>query len=425
MNRRISAYALMGAVALSLGACSTSRVSNAVKNDGTIMRTDENLDASYLILSDAQRGMIARNNDFALNLFRKTSGMQSRVLSPLSVSYLMSVLANGAEGKTQQEILSTLGWTGGQDGVTLQDVNAFSRMMIDQFARQDKAVTVNIANYVAVNKQVKVGADFQKTVSEYYKAGVESLDFSAPKTVKHINGWCSDHTQGMIPSIIDNLSPEDVSVLLNAIYFNGTWTDKFDKNETKLERFRGYTRDIKRVDMMHRNGEYFYAEGADCAALDIPYGDRAFRMTVLLPNEDKSIDDVLEGLTDAKFNALRQDMSKCIVDVKLPRFTIETEQPLNEVVAALGAPTLFTTSADFSRLASGSFFVSKMLQKAKIEVSEEGTKAAAVTAAIMTMSALQPEDPRRVDFHADRPFVYLITEARTGAVLFIGQYTGN
>ena len=112
------------------------------------------------------------------------------------------------------------------------------------------------------------------------------------------------------------------------------------------------------------------------------------------------------------------------MDLKLPKFTTEVELSLNDVISTLGAPTMFSSSADFNRLADGNLFVSKMLQKAKIEVSEEGTKAAAVTAAIMTMSALAPE-PRTVEFHADRPFVYIISESDTGAIYFIGQFTGS
>ena len=177
--------------------------------------------------------------------------------------------------------------------------------------------------------------------------------------------------------------------------------------------------------MMHRNDKYFFANSQDFDAVQIPYGDRSFQMMVLLPHEGKSIDDMMSTLTSAKLDQVRQSMDECLVDLKLPRFTTEVEQPLNEVISTLGAPSIFTARANFSHLANGNFFVSKMLQKAKIEVSEEGTKAAAVTVAIMTMSALAPDEPRRVDFHADHPFVYVISEAQTGAILFVGQYTGE
>ncbi|EJW95929.1 serine protease inhibitor family protein, partial [gut metagenome] len=140
--------------------------------------------------------------------------------------------------------------------------------------------------------------------------------------------------------------------------------------------------------------------------------------------EGKSINDITSTLTSAKLDQVRQAMDECLVDLKLPRFTTEVEQSLNEVISTLGAPSIFTAKANFNHLANGNFFVSKMLQKAKIEVSEEGTKAAAVTAAIMTQ-ILAHDEPRRVDFHADHPFVYVISEAQTGAILFVGQYTGE
>ncbi|MGM9620636.1 MAG: serpin family protein [Bacteroidaceae bacterium] len=418
--------ALMGAAAVTLSACRSARVDKASGNGQANWTVDESMDDSYLILSDAQRDLVNSNNAFAFNLFRKTMGMDSRVISPLSVTYLMGMLANGADGATRQQILATLGMQDkgqGQDG--LQNMNEFARMMMEKSGNLDKAVTVDVANYIAVNDRFKVNGKFRKSVGQDYKAGVESLDFTSSETLKRINGWCSDHTRGMIPSIIDSVDPDAVSYLMNAIYFHGTWADKFNKDETKLEQFSGYTRDLKRVNMMHRNDKYSYAEGEGFSAVQIPYGNGAFCMTVLLPDRGKGVGEMMAAMDGEAFQALQGKMEKCIVDLKLPRFTTEVEQPLNEVISALGSPLIFSSNADFSNFSSGSFLVSKMLQKAKIEVSEEGTKAAAVTAAIMVMSALPTEEPRRVNFHADHPFAYIISERSTGSIFFMGQYTGN
>lgn len=320
---------LLGAATLALGSCCTSRVSNDIKKDTAIHGVEADMDAAYLTLSDAQRDIVTRNNDFGLRLFKNVSGMDSRVVSPLSVTYLMGMLANGADGQTRQEILTTLGWDKGAEGQNaLEEANELACMMLQSLSRQDKAITVDVANFVAVNNQVKLKEGFQRTVTDYYKAGVEALDFASPKALKRINGWCSDRTHGMIPSIIDQTNPQDVSYLMNAIYFNGSWTDKFDKRETKVEPFRGYTRDIKRVNMMHRNDKYFFANSQDFDAVQIPYGDRSFQMMVLLPHEGKSIDDMMSTLTSAKLDQVRQSMDECLVDLKLPRFTTEVEQPL-------------------------------------------------------------------------------------------------
>ena len=419
-------FALMGMTAMVLSACRSARVEKAAENGNANWSVNEEVDESFLILSDAQHEMVNNNNSFAFSLYNKTMGMNSRVVSPLSVTYLMSMLVNGADGETQQQILATLGWAGeGIQQPSLQDINDYSRMLIEKTARLDKAVTVEIANYVAVNKEFKLNSKFQKSVERDYKAGVESLNFTSPSTLKRINDWCNDRTHGMIPSIINELDPDAVSYLMNAIYFNGTWKDKFSKEETKQEMFRGYTRDIQYVDMMHRHGEYFYADGDGYSAVSIPYGNGAFRMTVILPSEGSFLRDVMASMDGGKFQALQRSMEKCNVDLKIPRFTTEVDLPLNDIISALGAPLIFSSQADFSQFARGDFYVSKMFQKAKIEVSEEGTKAAAVTAAIMMMSAVRPEKKRNVVFHADSPFAYIISENSTGSIYFMGQYTGK
>ena len=426
MKAMMKTFALMGMTAMVLSACRTARVEKAAENGNANWSVNEEVDESFLILSDAQHEMVNNNNSFAFSLYNKTMGMNSRVVSPLSVTYLMSMLANGADGETQQQILATLGWAGeGIQQPSLQDINDYSRMLIEKTARLDKAVTVEIANYVAVNKEFKLNSKFQKSVERDYKAGVESLNFTSPSTLKHINDWCNDRTHGMIPSIINELDPDAVSYLMNAIYFNGTWKDKFSKEETKQEMFRGYTRDIQYVDMMHRHGEYFYADGDGYSAVSIPYGNGAFRMTVILPTEGSFLRDVMASMDGGKFQELQRSMEKCNVDLKIPRFTTEVDLPLNDIISALGAPLIFSSQADFSQFARGDFYVSKMFQKAKIEVSEEGTKAAAVTAAIMMMSAMRPEKKRNVVFHADSPFAYIISENSTGSIYFMGQYTGK
>lgn len=423
MKKSTMTIALM-AMMMSLTSCSTTKKAQTPKSDDmsdmVVSRNDELMDENYLILSDAQRDIVNHNNAFALNLFRQLKGFDSQVVSPMSISYLMGMLANGADGQTRQEIMKAIGC----ENVSLKDLNEFYQMMITKASRFDKSMTVNIADYIALNNRYQLKDGFASTMQNYYKAGIEAMDFSKASTLKRINQWCSDHTDKMIPKIIDEVDPSAVSYIMNAIYFNGTWTDKFDKNQTKLENFQGYTRDIKKAQMMHRHAKYMYTDNADFAAVNIPYGNRSYSMTVILPNRGKSIDEVMAALDAEKLGKLRYDMDECVVDLKLPRFTITQELSLNGIISKLGAPTMFTGSADFSHLADGNLTISKMLQKAKIEVSEEGTKAAAVTTAMVAMTALQPE-PRRVEFHANRPFIYMITESSTGAVLFMGQYTGS
>lgn len=422
--KKVTMTLAMMAMMMGLASCGTTKnADNSKKNqqdDLVASREDGLMDDNYLILSDAQRDIIENNNAFALNLFSQMKGFDSKVVSPMSVSYLMGMLANGADGQTRQEIMKAIGC----EKVSLKDLNEFYQMMIARANHFDKATTINIADYIALNRQYQLKDGFASTMKNYYQAGIESLDFSKASTLKRINRWCSDHTDGMIPKIIEQVDADAVSYIMNAIYFNGTWTDKFDTRQTKLENFQSYTRDIKKTQMMHRNGKYQYMDNADFAAVNLPYGNGSYSMTVILPNRGKSIDEVMAGLDAKKVSELGRSMDECVVDLKLPRFTISQETSLNDIISKLGAPTMFTSGADFSNFASGNLSISKMLQKAKIEVSEEGTKASAVTMAMVAMTALRPE-PRKVEFHANRPFIYMITEHSTGAILFMGQYTGS
>ena len=411
------------AMAMTIASCSTSKnaqVSGKEKTGNEVIINNSQMDENYLILTDTQRQIVEKNNDFALRLFQEVSGFESRVISPMSVSYLMGMLANAADGNTREEIMKTIGC----EDISVKELNEFYLAMMNQANPGDKSTALKIANYIALNDRFSLKKPFENDMKNFYHSGVESLDFSSSSATKHINEWCKKNTDGMIPSIIDQVEPSAVSYLMNAIYFNGTWAEKFDKKDTKTENFRGYTRDIKKVPMMHRNDEYYYMNNDMYAAISLPYSNRKYTMTVLLPNEDKSIPEMMKDFKVEDLRKLNRNMEKCIVDLKLPRFTTELNLTLNDIIGKLGAPSMFTSTANFSHFADGSLSISKMLQKAKIEVSEEGTKAAAVTAAIMTMSALQPE-PRHVVFHANRPFVYMITDNTTGAIFFMGLYTGS
>lgn len=393
------------------------------KNEAMAVRPSvaEDVDAQYLILSDHQREIIDKNNQFAVKLFQQVAGLNSTVVSPISVTYLMAMLANGADAQTKADIVKALQLSGND----LDEANALYKMMIERAGAYDKTTVCRLANYLAFNKNIDIKPAYAAAMKDTYHAAVEGLDFTSSKTAARINDWCKKSTEGMIPSIINDVDPNAMAYIMNAIYFNGTWTQKFEKRDTKEEPFRGYTRNIMRVPMMHMTEKLRYGSNDTYASVALPYGNGAYSMTILLPHNGQSVDDVLKAIADKKVNEMGQEASDCIVDLKLPRFTSDVETPLNNVIAKLGAASMFGPQADFSHISNSPLFVSKMFQKAKIEVSEEGTKAAAVTAAIMTMSALPTEQPKHVTFHANHPFVYMITENNTGSILFMGQYAGE
>lgn len=402
-------------------ACTMSACSTATKTSSENISTDnENIDGSYLIMSDEQRSTVGGYNEFALNLFRTQTGMDTKVFSPLSVSFLMGMLANGTDGNTLKEIINTIASNGG----SLNDINETCRILLNGIAKEDKSCLVKIANAIVTNKNISLNKEYVANMDKWYDADITSQDFSSKKTVNNINKWCDKHTDGMIPQIINELDPSAVSVLLNAIYFNGTWETPFDAEETKLERFQGYTRDIKKVKTMHQEDEFPYAKKDNFAAVTMPYKGRKYAMTLLLPDNECSIEEMMKGFNSKEFDNLTSSMERCKVDLKLPKFSVETSLSLNSSLEKLGVKKMFAPGADFNKMSDNDVYVSQMLQKAKIEVTEEGTKAAAVTMAMVALTALQPE-VKHVTFHANRPFVYIISDTTNGAIYFIGQFTGD
>ena len=378
-------------------------------------------------LTEEQREYARKNNDFTFNLYRAINDAQeekeSNITSPLSVTYVMGMLNGGAAGKTEEEITNVLGFGDGNKAA----INAYCQALIQQAPLADPSVTLQIANIVAANEDVVLEDAYKKNMNDYYEAEVASLDFLEPSSLDYLNDWCNEKSQGMIPKIIDQLNPETKLVLMNAIYFKATWTEKFDEQDTKDETFTKADGTTATIPMMYRNALIQYGANDLFSSVCLPFGSGdKYRMYVLLPSEGKTVDDVVKVLTNDYWEKNRPTGS-AIVDLKLPRFKTNSDIRLNELISQLGAPSMFDgEKADFAEISKNykNLFVSLMKQKAAIEVSEEGTKTSAVTVAMMESTAA-PMDYKTVNFHANRPFVYLIQEWDTRAIFFIGSFQGE
>ena len=365
-------------------------------------------------LAEGEQELINSNNDFAFNLFRKARGDKSKILSPLSITFALGMLNNGADGETLKQINQTLGF--GEAGADA--INAFCQKMLKESNTLDEKTEALIANTIFMNEGMgyHMQEGFMDKVNTYYDAQPQNRDFNDGETMNVINQWASDHTMGMIPEVLkeDSFHPDAVSYLLNALYFKGMWSNPFRKDMTQNESFGGGDE----VPMMHNFREgLLYAENDLYQAVRLPYGNGAYRMDVFLPREDKTIGEVLETLSGSDW---QPEYENTDVDLKLPRFETDTNQDLVGVMAGLGMPKAFSIDAEFPYFCNGDPYISQMFQVAKIKLDEEGTEAAAVTVIEMTESI-----PQRADFHANRPFLYIISEQSTGAIFFIGQYTGG
>lgn len=408
-------FPLIGVCCLSIGmltSCSEDEpvAPNIKYNPGTVK------------LTAAQQAQVENSNEFAWKFFKEVSkGEQEDVfVSPLSVTYALGMLANGAVGDTQKEILEGLEFRSGK----VQDINSLCHQLMIESPKLDKSTQLSMANAVVVNKKIQLQPTFQSVVKKQYDALVASKDFGSPATLSFINQWASDHTQGMVPKILERINPDGVSYLLNALYFKGIWYRQFDKKHTKKEAFTKADGTKSQVQMMHQKERFFAAENDNYQTVVLPYGNGSYEMIVVLPREGKKLSDVLVAMNGKQWKDNLKNTYSSEVDLKLPRFTSVYNRELNDVLKLLGMNAMFDPSkANLTKMSAVSSFVSMVLQKAKIEVDEEGSKAAAVTVVETLETAAPPSKP--IMFHADRPFMYAIAEHSTGTIFFMGTYQGK
>lgn len=408
-------FPLIGACCLSVGmlaSCNEDEpvAPNVKYNPGTIK------------LTTAQQAQVENSNEFAWKFFKEVSkGEQQDVfVSPLSVTYALGMLANGAVGDTQKEILEGLEFRSGK----VQDINSLCHQLMMESPKLDKSTKVSMANAVVANNNKPLQPDFKNVVEKQYQALVTNQDFSSPTTLSFINQWASDHTQGMVPKLLDRVHPDAVTYLLNALYFKGLWYHKFDKKRTRQESFTQADGKKLTVKMMHQRERFFAAENDNYQTVVLPYGNGSYEMVVLLPREGKKLSDVLVAMNGKQWKDNLKNTYSSEVDLKLPRFTSVYNRELNDVLKLLGMNAMFERGkADLTKMSKAKAFVSMVLQKAKIEVDEEGSKAAAVTV-VETLDAAAPPS-RPIMFHANRPFMYAIVEHSTGTIFFMGTYQGK
>ena len=374
-------------------------------------------------LSEGESKIRTEANRFAWNALGysiEKDGKRDFMISPLSMVYALGMINNGAGDNTENKISKATGLTGGTDGI-----NKFCHKIMNEFALIDNSTTMNIANAAIINKKLKVKKDFVNTLKDNYDAMAEACDFGKKSTVDKVNSWCAEKTDGMISRMINDINPDDAAIIVNAIYFKGSWKNIFDKKNTKKDKFKTADGSVKDVDMMQKTKIERYTENETFSAISMLYGNGHYSMQIILPKKGKSIGDAVEVLRNTEWNKFINSMNANKVNVMMPRFDIEYTRDLKPMLTDMGAGDMFNRKkADMSRLCKNKAWISSIMQKTKIEVSEEGTKAAAATGTV-TIGAFDIEKAKTIKFKADRPFLFVITERNTGMICFIGQYTGN
>ena len=385
----------------------------------------QNNERKRIELDEAQRTYVEAGNDFAFRFLKQIDAGEpgNWFVSPVSLQYLLGLVLDGAEGATADEICRTLGYPAGQS----EAVDAYCRKMLSELPNLDKKTKLTLANAIFFNDKMTIKVPYKKRVEKFYDAEVESLDFYQKRgTLRTINGWCNRQTNGLIPAVLDDVSPDMFAYLLNALYFKGTWMYPFNKRYTQDRTFTLESGQKKEIPMMMKERKYGYGENDVFQRVVLPYGNGSYSMIVLLPKKGHTVADVIASVNGENWKDIHSRWGYgTLINVWLPPFESKYHIQLNDILCDMGMPRSFGPAAQFKPMSDDALWLSFVQQDAVIKVDEEGTEAAAITSAGMLGATAVPEPPRVIDFHCDHPFLYLITENSTGTILFAGKFTGN
>lgn len=378
-----------------------------------------------ITLTKSQSGILADGASFSFDLLRTTvrkNGMQNIFLSPLSLQTALSMTAAGAEGETRDEIYRTIGYlTDSAPDRTPDEINAFHKAMMEGLGEVDGSTVMETANSVWLMDYIHLKDNYVNTLEDCYDAAAGSISRNS-SSIDRINAWCSDHTHGMIQEFFE--SPDQLCDmnLMNALYFKGVWSSKFEASSTFDQIFHTFGGEDTEVPMMHKAYKYRWGRSDGTEVCEIPYGNGAYVLDVILPDSGTDFPAFISDFTFRKWEGLLSAMNEVEVRLSLPKIKMEQTVDLTDILKTLGIRTAFTDAADFGLMAEESLCMSAVKQKTVLKMDEEGTEAAAVTHVGMELTCAGPGD--EVVFTADHPFLYLIRETGTGAVLFVGIYCG-
>ncbi len=382
-------------------------------------KTSENvIGGDPIVLNDKSLKLVQASNAFSFSMLGKSldGTIENRMASPLSISTALSMTLNGASGTTLAAIQKTLGL----EGLTRDEINTISLDLATALQKSDPNVVMNIANSIWIRKDFAVLDPFIATNQTYYKAQVSKLDFN-PAALTTINQWVSDKTNGKIPTILSSISSNEIMFLINAIYFNGKWKYQFETSKTVNEPFNCTDKKVVSVPMMKMENSFGYTVQSGYKALKMPYGAEKFQMVLLLPNAGTTPDQLASTLNPGNWITLNAALkTKSKIPVWIPKWKFSWDITLNGILSSLGMDIAFDPNrANFSAInAENQLYITKVIHKTYIDVSESGTEAAAVTSIGIGTTSM-PVDPP--SFYLTRPFLFFITEEDTGAILFAGK----
>ena len=352
--------------------------------------------------------------NFSVELFKNSfSSKENSLISPTSVLLALAMTTNGARSTTLSQMEAVIG-----GGLSIQELNKYLYSYVKKLPSEDKSI-LNIANSIWFrDKGFDVKQDFLQTNADYYGAAAYKSAFDNG-TVKDINNWVKKNTDGLIDSIIDDISSDAIMYLINTVLFDAEWYEKYETSAVRDRQFTAFDGTKQTVKFMHSN-EYRYLESDSAKGFIRPYFDNKYSFVALLPDENISINEYVASLTGGTFMNIVNNAWGTRVIAALPKFEYDYEITMNGALQTMGMTDAFCPiAADLSNIGTawGNLFISEVKHKTFITVDERGTKAAAVTSVGVDVTSVQPQ-PKIVTL--DRPFVYAIIDNETKLPIFIG-----
>lgn len=376
--------------------------------------------------AELDEDLVAANLEFALNLLRQLTELhpdENLFFSPTSISLALTMTYMGADGETLDAMAEALGLA----GMSSDRVNRACADLLTILRNPDPEVEMLIANSIWARQGLPFREVFLDANREYFDAEVRELNFDDPTASEIINDWVKEATRDRIDGIVaDDIDPETIMFLINAMYFRGDWAVQFDPDETADDDFQlpgGTTRELP---FMHQSGDFRFLQGDDFRAVALPYGEKRISMYVFLPDQGLTADEFAGEITPDDWRQWMDSFAVSDGTVALPRFVIEYEATLDEALKALGMEVAFDENrADFSRMypttGSENVYISEVKHRAFLEVNEQGSEAAAATSVEVGITSYR--EP--FELKMSRPFVFAICDDVTGSILFLGIMRGS
>ncbi len=405
----------------------------ACASDNVVQYPEYERDSNYRDISlDDEQNWADSINNFGTNLYNRIATENNSIFSPFSMYTTLSQVSYGAADETLDEMQATLHLNSDKAAAAKLNADMIYNLKLDGSRENSE---LRIASRLLVGSNLNMTEDFSKTMEDLYESPVELVDLTNKGQVVHdINQWVYKETYGNIDNIIseDDIQHDTKIIMLNALYFNAKWHNRFEENDTTVQTFYQLDGNTSNIQMMHQQARLKLLRNSDYDALTLPYSENKFSMIVILPHENDGIKELT--ITEQELRNIMNNATECNVWVNLPKFRIEAEysnETLMNQIMEMGMVRAFESdpssekSAQFSNLSPKYTWIGSIVQKAVVEVNEAGTEAAAITRE--TTSCLFCDDAGEPtwSFVADHPFNYYIVHTDSGAVLFSGQFYNN